>query len=208
MGKYKSMWVLLAVLGPILVSPAGAQKKQTGGPTIKKCQDASGTWHYGDFAAQECERAKVTEINQRGIKVKEHARIPTKEELAAQAAEREKARKEAERLATIRREEQRLLNTYDSADAIVRARDDRVIAIDRDIATNNELKHKFVAEAKALRKANNPKQKKRQQEVAEQIALFDEANKSLTRERKEVIDHYNELYVRYQTLILKRSAKQ
>ena len=129
-------------------------------------------------------------------------------ELAAQAAEREKARKEAERLAAIRREEQRLLNTYDSADAIVRARDDRVIAIDRDIATNNELKHKFVAEAKALRKANNPKQKKRQQEVAEQIALFDGANKSLARERKEVIDHYNELYVRYQTLVLKRSAKQ
>lgn len=206
MSRY--IWIAIgpALLGLLLAAPAGAQTTKKGG-TIKKCQDASGTWHYGDFAAQECERAKVTEINQRGIKVKEHARIPTKEELAAQAAEREAAKEEAQRLAAIRREEQRLLNTYESPEAIIRARDDRVIAIDRDIATNNKLKEKYVAEAKALGKPADAKLKKRKKEVAEQIALFDESNATLAKERKEVIDHYNELYIRYQT-ILQRDAKK
>ena len=190
----------------MLATPVVAQTTKKDG-TIKKCQDASGTWHYGDFAAQECERAKITEINQRGVTVKEHARVPTKEELAAQAAERAAAKEEAERLAAIRREEQRLLNTYESPDAIIRARDDRVIAIDRDIATNNKLKEKYVAEAKALAKSADPKQKKRKKDVAEQIALFDESNASLTKERQEVIDHYNELYMRYQTLLQRDSAK-
>jgi len=201
---------LLALLIAVMASaapPVQAQKgKFKGSDTIKKCQDANGTWHYGDFAAEECERAKVTEINQRGITVKEHARIPTKEELEAKKAERQQKKAEAKQRAEIRKEEQRLLNTYESADAIIKARDDRVIAIDREIVTNNTLKEKSVKEARQLAKAKDPKQKKRLSDVQKQIELFNQANEDLLKDRKEVIEHYNELFIEYQTIVQRQSS--
>ncbi len=185
-------------------SIANAQRggrAEKGAETIKKCQDANGTWHYGDFAAFECERAKVTEINQRGITVKETARLPTKDELDAKKAELDKAKQDKKRLAAIRKEEQRLLTTYESLDAIVRARDDRVIAIDKEVATNEALKERLVKEDKHLARAKDPRQQKRLKEVRDQIASFDQANARLTVERQEVIERYNALYMRYQTLV-------
>ena len=191
----------LACLSASSVANAQRGGAEKNAATIKKCQDANGTWHYGDFAAQECERAKVTEINQRGITVKETARLPTKDELDAKKAEQEKAKEEKSRLAAIRKEEQRLLATYESLDAIVRARDDRVIAIDKEVATNEALKERLVKEDKQLARGKDPRQQKRLKEVRDQIASFDEANARLTVERQEVIERYNALYMRYQALV-------
>lgn len=191
----------LAFISASSVAVAQQGGGEKGAATIKKCQDANGTWHYGDFAAQECERTKITEINQRGITVKETAPLPTREELDAKKVEREKAKQEKKRLAAIRKEEQRLLSTYESLDAIVRARDDRVIAIDKEVATNEALKERLVKEDKHLAGAKDPKQNKRRKEVRDQIASFNEANERLTVERQEVIERYNALYMRYQTLV-------
>jgi len=198
--------LLVAVLASTVPVQAQKGKDFKGTATIKKCQDANGTWHYGDFAAEECERAKVTEINQRGITVKERERLPTKEELEAKQAERQQKKAEAKRQAEVRKEEQRLLNTYESADAIVKARDDRVIAIDREITANNKLKEKSVKEAKKLADTKDPKQKKRLAAVQNQVDLFDKANAALLEDRKEVIEHYNELYIQYQTLVQRQSS--
>ncbi len=110
----------------ITVAPASAQ-------TIKKCQDANGKWHYGDFAAQECERSLVTEINQQGVKVDEDAPPPTREELQAErdaaqaAAEAERAQKEQ------READRRLLATYDSEETLLRTRDQRLQALDSEV---------------------------------------------------------------------------
>ena len=51
--------------------------------TIKKCQDEEGKWHYGDNAAEECERSRVTEIDESGALVKHVKAPPTQEELDA-----------------------------------------------------------------------------------------------------------------------------
>jgi len=37
---------------------------------IKKCKDAEGKWHYGDQAADECERANIIELSTQGITTK------------------------------------------------------------------------------------------------------------------------------------------
>jgi len=194
-------WLAIAAAFVFVGTPALAE-------TFKKCQDATGKWHYGDFAAAECERAKVTEIDKTGITVKEHKSAPTREELDAKKTEEQNAKEEAKKQAEIRRQERLLLNTYDSPDAIVRARDDRVIAIDREIATNNKLKEKFLAEAKQLAKTKDPKQQKRRSAVQEQIALFDTANEKLLKDRQGVIEHYNDLYIQYQTILQRNQANR
>src|SRR3990170_5018641 len=65
------------------------------GQEIKKCKDAKGTWHYGDNAATACGQAKITVINDRGIKVNEVAAPLTAEERKQQ--ERRNADAQAER---------------------------------------------------------------------------------------------------------------
>lgn len=169
--------------------------------SIKKCQDASGTWHYGDFAAEECARSKITEIDKRGLTVKEIAAPPTAEEIRKKAADKAQRVEEQQRMAAQRKEEQLLLNTYENAEAIVRARNDRVAAIDRDIATNNKIKEKYIGEAKQL--GNDPKLAQRLARVRDQIAEFEKANATRLQERADVVKHYDELYIRYQTLVNK-----
>src|SRR4051794_22505527 len=68
------------------------------GQKIKKCQDASGRWHYGDTAAESCNQAKVTIINAKGLRVKEIDVPPTEAQLKAR--ERDKANVENERKRT------------------------------------------------------------------------------------------------------------
>jgi len=189
-------------IGALSVAPAVLAQAEKGAlDSIKKCQDASGTWHYGDFAAEECARSKITEIDKRGLTVKEIAAPPTAEEIRKKAADKAQRAEEQQRMAAQRKEEQLLLNTYENAEAIVRARNDRVAAIDREIATNNKIKEKYVAEAKAL--GSDPKLAQRLARVRDQISEFDNANATRLQERADVVKHYDELYIRYQTLVNK-----
>ena len=47
------------------------------GAGIKKCQDETGKWHYGDTAAEGCAKSKVIVITETGTKRKEIAAPPT-----------------------------------------------------------------------------------------------------------------------------------
>lgn len=124
--------LVLSITLAALAHPVSAQ-------AIKKCQDAEGRWHYGDNAAAACGDAGITVLNKKGETVKEIERVPTAEEVEARRAEQQ--RLEAERQLTREREtaRKRLLNVYPTEESIIRARDQRLESLDKQIALNETM---------------------------------------------------------------------
>ncbi len=179
--------------------------------TIKKCQDASGKWHYGDIAAEECARSRITEMDQRGLKVREHDVPPTREEVEARDAA-EARRQAAERLAEERRQfENRLLATYDSEQSIIQARDQRVAAIDKAIKENEEYMAKLDQELRVLEK--RAKRKPRDERVQRQIDLlntriaeYERSIEDRLRDRDQVIARYDKDLAQYRDIRQRRGT--
>jgi hypothetical protein len=193
----------LAVLGLVAVlfaPPCAISATPAGGDKIKKCQDAEGQWHYGDNAAEECERSKITVIDERGQMVKEVEAPPTPEELAAEKAKREQAEAERERAARQRIEDERLLATYDNAQSIVRARDERVTYLKGQVQINEELLGKLRANVERLRQQGGGKPSDDISRTEAQIAEYEAANTQLARELEQVISKYNADLARYREL--------
>lgn len=169
---------------------------------ITKCQDESGKWHYGDYAAEECEASLHTEIDERGLTVGEEAVPPTAEELtaaqeaeAAQKAAQENAQREA---AEKQAQEKRLLSTYDNEQSIITARDDRLQSVDNTIEVNKELTKGLLQRLGKLqedRQSSNDQDAKRiDDEIASiraQIADYEGANEAKLAERVEIERKYN-----------------
>ena len=130
--------VLLAALLPMSITPVDAGRKHPTDTKIKKCQDASGKWHYGDEAAEECARTGVIELSPEGVKTGVIKAPLTEEEVKQreqQQAELEEARKRAEEQA--RRDEQ-LLATYGHEKDIIYIRDRKLAQIEYSISAASE----------------------------------------------------------------------
>lgn len=129
-----SLIALLAATVPVLAAGPISTDKQR----IKKCQDSSGKWHYGDSADAECARSKIIELDQRGVQRKEIAPPLTEAELKARestrAADEEKKRLEAEQKA---RDEQ-LLASYTHEDDIVHISKRKTAEMDAQIRSAEE----------------------------------------------------------------------
>ena len=127
----KKIPILLAVIAALaLVVPTLTVEAAT----IKKCKDAQGKWHYGDQAAEECERSKIIELSDHGIKTKEVRPPATEEELATrefEKAELEALKKRAAEQAKIDRQ---LLATYGHEDDIIYIRDRKLVQIESTIS--------------------------------------------------------------------------
>lgn len=178
---------------------AGLLAAAAQGQTITKCQDADGNWHYGDFAAEACAQdSKITEIDERGLKVKETDAPPTEEELEAQKAAEEQQRLEADRQARQEEDEQRLLRTYDNAQSIIDARDERLSALERDLESYRLFRQDLVEERSSLQ--NNNGNAGRINDLEQQIRQYDNAIESLQEERGEIIEEFNVDLERYREL--------
>jgi len=167
---------------------------------IKKCQDADGNWHYGDTAADECARSKITVIDKRGLKVEEVGAPPTAEELARQKAEAA-AQQEAEAKAEEeKRSRERILSIYDSEAAIFRARDERLGHIDRQIATYKNMSGRL---QQRLDKARSTGATPEAVKVLEaDLGAYENAIVTSEQQRSEIMEHYA------QDLELYRALKQ
>jgi predicted RNase H-like nuclease (RuvC/YqgF family) len=173
---------------------AGAVHAQT----ITKCQDAEGNWHYGDFAAEVCdEQSTITEIDERGLKVDETDAPPTQDELDARKTEDDRESQEAERLARQVAEDQRLLQTYDSDEAIIRARDQRVTALEQELESHRMFRQALVDEKQDTPVETN---EQRAADLNEQIEQYDTAIQRLEEQRREVIEEYDQELERYRKL--------
>ena len=168
-----------------------------GQATISKCQDADGKWHYGDHAAEACE-SSITEIDYKGNKVREVAPPPTDEELRLKAEEQERKRQESEQAAYQQSLDERLLATYEDEESIVRARDERVQAIERSIETNESLKAGLLGELEAIKV--NDKNKERIEDLKQRLAEYDDALQALKHDQSSMINEYTELLERYRHL--------
>lgn len=123
------------ILGFLLIV-AGAHAAD--GPTIKKCRDATGKWHYGDTAAEECARSQVTEMTDEGTTKKVIAAPPTEQELKAREAQRETIEAEKAKAEEQARKDALLLSTYGVEDDILYIRDRKIAQIETSIKASEE----------------------------------------------------------------------
>ncbi len=105
---------------------------------IKKCQDETGKWHYGDTAAAECSKSKVIEITDRGIKTKVIAAPPTEAELKERERRKEELEKERKLAEERARKDRILLSTYGHEKDILYVRDRKLAQIEASIKASEE----------------------------------------------------------------------
>lgn len=116
----------------------GAATDAKSGKSIKKCQDASGKWHYGDSAAAECAKSKITEISEKGTRKKEIAAPPTEEELKAREQRKDELEQEQKLTEAKKRRDELLLSTYGHEDDITYTRDRKLAQIDNSIKASED----------------------------------------------------------------------
>lgn len=191
--RYPGLTIGMPVAAALLLAAGAAQAQ-----TISKCQDAEGNWHYGDFAAEACtEESTITEINERGVMVRESDAPPTAEELEAQQAAEEQQRLEEEQVAREAAEDRRLLQTYDSVDAIVRARDQRLGALDQELESHRLFRQDLVNEKQ---QAQDNGSGDRVSELDRQIEQYDAAIRRLEEQRGDIREQYDQDLERYREL--------
>lgn len=126
---------LVSILCAIAVTlPLTVQSAKKGVSSIKKCQDASGHWHYGDTASAACAESKVTIINQQGVKTGVVDAPPT----AAELREREKQQVKAEQAKEQQKRDELLLATYGREADITYVRDRKVAQLDSLIKSSQD----------------------------------------------------------------------
>src|SRR5713226_2915465 len=108
------------------------------GQKIKKCQDASGRWYYGDTAAESCNQSKVTIINDKGIAVKEIAAPATEAEIKARERNQANVDNEHKRAEEQSRLDNQLLATYDNETQIIAARDRKLAELESQFSATSE----------------------------------------------------------------------
>lgn len=151
MNRITTMFILLFVFLFSTVLPAsaadGAKK-----PRIKKCQDASGQWHYGDSADEDCARSKVIELDTRGVKRKEVAAPLTEAQLKEREKNRERDEQEKKLAEEQQRRDQQLLATYAIEDDIILTRDRKVSEYEAQINASMETLKSLRASLEKLQK--------------------------------------------------------
>ena len=165
--------VLLSLLTLGLTAPAfgaaGDKDKEKSGK-IKKCQDETGKWHYGDTAAQECAKSKVTEISEKGTKKKEIDAPPTEAELADRERRKEGEERERHQAEERARRDQILLSTYAHEDDIVYVRDRKIAQIENAIKASEETLNPLRAALARMETQQAGENKKGDKTGAEQSA--------------------------------------
>ncbi len=201
--------ILLMPLPAILVLGAlFAPQYLFAGTRITKCQDASGKWHYGDAAAQECEDSKWTALNSRGVVVDEKEVPPTAEELRKREAEAEKKKQEEQRKAREEAEWQRMLSVYDKEEFIIFARDTRLENLNAMIQVNHDLLKRLRENMEAYKLRPGKKAKAEAEKLQARIAAFEQDNLDKAAEKDRVVATYNELLRRFREAKKQIAAKE
>jgi hypothetical protein len=184
-------------------------------PTIKKCQDATGKWHYGDSAAEECSRSKVTVITEKGVTKSVIAAPPTEAELKEREAQRETIEAEQARAAERARKDTLLLSTYGVEDDIIYIRDRKIAQVEASIKASEETLKPLRAalarmEAQAAEESKDPKAAeattKNIETTRNQIVRHEGAIAAKRQEQEALRKQYTEELERYRELKKKSPA--
>lgn len=205
-------FVCLLALG-LLLPAVGAHAANVS--TIKKCKDSAGRWHYGDTAAAECAKSKITVMSEEGTTKKEIAAPPTEQELKEREAQRETIEAEQARAAERARKDTLLLSTYGVEDDIIYIRDRKIAQVEASVKASEETLKPLRAaltrmEAQA---ADESKDAKAAEATAKNIEMTraqiarHEAAIAIKRQEQEALrKQYTEELERYRELKKKPSA--
>lgn len=178
--SYRYAFWLTLVLG--ISVPGAAVLAADTGPKIRKCQDTTGKWHYGDSAAEECARSKIIEISEQGTKKKEIAAPLTEKELEERAqrkgAEEEQLKQTQERA----KKDELLLSAYAHEDDIVYVRDRKIAQIDTLIRASEET-------LKSLRAALTRMETQATDEKAGNKSASEQTSKAITQTQQQIAKH-------------------
>jgi len=212
MSSKKLAWLLALILSLTVVGADAAEKK---GVTIQKCKDATGRWHYGDTAAEECAKSKVTVISDEGTTKQVIAAPPTEQELKERDAQRETIEAEQARAADRARKDTLLLSTYGVEDDIIYIRDRKISQVEASIKASVETLKPLRAalarmEAQAAEESKDPKAAeataKNIETTRNQIVRHEDAITAKRQEQEALRKQYTEELERYRELKKKSPA--
>jgi len=166
--------------------------------SIQKCRDEQGNWHYGDFAADECAKSVVTELNESGNKIGEDLPPPSAEEIkAAREAEIEAEKRQKEKQAQ-READENLVHIYGSAEVIISTRDRKLTAIDNNLNVTMQMKQGILKDIESLKKRKQTAKVKELIAIREQaITSYDEVIDKTLAERGKLKHKYQEILSRF-----------
>ncbi len=157
--------------------PAIAADPEYKGPTIKKCQDATGKWHYGDSAAAACSQSKITVMSEQGIKRKEIAAPLTRDELKEREQrddDRTKAKEQA-------KQDELLLATYANEADITYIRDRKLAQVESMIRASTDTLNPLRATLARLQTQAETEQKGG--------AVAEQTTKALEQTQQQIVKH-------------------
>lgn len=198
-----SFSLLLGLLTLISLPTIGADEDKK--PTIKKCQDATGKWHYGDTAAEACSQSKVTVMSEQGIKKREIAAPLTKDELKRRDQDVEDQAKAKEQA----KKDELLLATYANEADIAYIRDRKLAQLESMIRASTDTLTplratlgRLEAQAAAEEKAGSPTDQTRKalEQTRQQIAKHEITIAQKRQEQEQVRARADEELTRYRVL--------
>ncbi len=199
--KFQSVSLTFTLFIALLVSSGTAH-------AITKCQDSEGKWHYGDTAASICGDTKITIIDDSGRKLKEIEEPLTVEEINARKAEEKRKKLEDKEKAKRDMEKKRILAIYPTEDSIVRARDDRLEGMDKNIRLQGRLLETMRQDLRSLLAKTPPSDEKAKKDLENRISTQREnidhyyrAILQLRRERERSAEKYKEILMEFRDLI-------
>jgi hypothetical protein len=167
---------------------------------IKKCQDSDGNWHYGDIAVAQCNKSKVTTLNDRGFIASEKDAPKTPEQIQKEADEKAKAEAEVERIQAEEDERIRILSVYETEADIDRQRDNQIGSVNSNIAVHQAYVKSVSARIQRLEKKGadftGGRKELNLEQIAEAQARVDESNAELIK------------LAEHKTVIMKRFAEE
>lgn len=211
--SWKTLACLLTL--SLLLPGPGAHAGPGGASSIKKCQDATGRWHYGDSAADECAKSKVTVITEKGTTKSVIAAPPTEQELKEREAQRETIEAEQARAAGQARKDTLLLSTYGVEDDIIYIRDRKIAQVEASVKASEETLKPLRAalarmEAQAADESKDAKAAaataKNIEMTRNQIARHEGAITAKRQEQEALRKQYTEELERYRDLKKKAQA--
>ncbi|HQT25584.1 MAG TPA: DUF4124 domain-containing protein [Burkholderiales bacterium] len=146
-----------------------------------KCVDSKGITHYGDTIPRECADRPVTELDDKGVPVKEDPAHMTPDERRAMEIEVQKEASETQKARDLKRRDKALLGTYANEAEIDAARDRNLQQIHLALG-NVEARLKVAKDKLGQENAQARNFSKRNQQVPADLAQSIQATK------KEVAD--------------------
>ncbi len=189
-------FAVLATAGLFALSmgPAFAQQKSGGGMVCWK-DKAGKTVGCGDKVPPEYQDNANSVINQRGVTVKESGAVLTPEQQAAQKAEAEKKKLDAQKRADDERRDRALLDSFSNEKEIdlKRARDIQQVEVNISaqqslIKSLTDRQTETRGKIDELKKGGKPVSPQLQQEYDKQTADLAKLQDQVTQKRKEIAD--------------------